>query len=616
MRLLSVVLLLVTFLLSLSNAQVYIGSSGPYWNGTCANSCPQSAPCQLLSAGATTMDRPCVLYFESGLTIPAHFLFMDVVGNVTLSSLGPVSLGGALRVENRGGGIVLQDFTSSGPNMFRFTSPETYILESSVTITDASQISLVGGGGSLVVIRNSNFTTTSATLMSWDLAAGATGHLSGVKAELSQGLSTMASAMGNEPTVHIHDSTITGLMFSGTPLKDISLENVTGTLLTSTSVFEQAPVGFVTILDSNLGSTSNSWLMGLGDVKGLRIARSHFENVVVRGAVEDVLLENSTFTLNQLYDPVILLTSLYKAKLKNLSITSRTSFGTAPVLSSLSPGMGFDLEFSDLVYSSPSSVPRMSVGGFIRLTANVVFPSLSLSSGVFFYGTFTPEFSGDIITSVSSAPVTFTESVRVIFHSISFGTGVSFSQTSNPEFAYRVTKPSQGILCADQADCVNQPLGTATRIIWDSSLPLPVVGEAYPYINSSRVTLFVSDFFNYTLSTSSEYHVPFFTFHELPPLAPVEVTPIDITPSEVSTPSGNSPSLITPTQSPSSAPSSSPSTDTPTSTPSSAIPTTASPDSPSSPVPTTASSDSPTSSATHQAAGWCISLGLVSLILL
>lgn len=192
MRLLSVVLLLVTFLLSLSNAQVYIGSSGPYWNGTCANSCPQSAPCQLLSAGATTMDRPCVLYFESGLTIPAHFLFMDVVGNVTLSSLGPVSLGGALRVENRGGGIVLQDFTSSGPNMFRFSAAKTYILDSSVTITDASQISLLGGCY-VVAIGNSNFTTTSAALMRWQLVAGATVLLVGVKADFSHGLSSSVS---------------------------------------------------------------------------------------------------------------------------------------------------------------------------------------------------------------------------------------------------------------------------------------------------------------------------------------------------------------------------------------------------------------------------------------
>ena len=120
----------------------------------------------------------------------------------------------------------------------------------------------------------------------------------------------------------------------------------------------------------------------------------------------------------------------------------------------------------------------------------------------------------------------------------------------------------------------------------------------------------------------------------------MEIAPIDNTPPEMSTPTGNthfgdSPALNTPTQAPTTFPTSSPSTppeiapidNNPSemSNPDDAIsplaPSYDSPSvnnstqSPSSSTPTAASSGTPTGSASHQAAGWCISLALLPLIL-
>lgn len=381
----------------------------------------------------------------------------------------------------------------------------------------------------------------------------------------------------------------------------------------------------------------NSGLSSLsGQAHALNIVRSQFDNVAVRGPMTYVKFENSTFTLGELYDSVVNIKTVSGAILTNCSFNSRTSTGSASALVTFEPGYGLGLTMSDIVYSSPSTIPRLGLSGMVQLEANAVFPSLYLAGSTYFYGTSTHEFSGDIAGSSGGLTLGIAGNALVIFNSISILNGLSISAQSGatPEFAYRVTDPDHGIQCTNGGSCINQP-NTLTRIIWD--LPLPAPRVSYPYINTwTTAATFVSDSPEYTLSSSDSNSISYFSFDEVPCPAfcnpeysgnctstaqctckagyegncqypPVEMIPISITPPDMSTPSGNTPS---PTGNSPSPPSSNPPSESPNTSPGSG-PTTQP-----SATPTSNSPSSPTSSATpRQMTAWCIPLALIAILL-
>lgn len=620
MKLFSAVIILVALSVCRSSAQVFIGSTGTAWNGVCDSSCPQSSPCQLQVSGPTTVPSLCTVSFMGGMSIPSHAFLASSSDSLTFSSLGQVSLAGDVSITATA--FILQDFDLSGPHGLDITASIAYIADSSVTFTDNSQITLSSCNS--VAIQNSNFSSNTRTFKLNDLATGAMVNISDSNLQNVQGVcETVVSTPGNEPSIYIRNSNVTGLIFHTSALSSVLIENTEGRISPNSHVFSNAPTGTVSFHNSQISSTGSAWMTpsGSSSIGTLKIIGSHFENVIASATASTIQFESSTFTVDQLYDPVINVTDVDSATLSGLSITTRTAIGSASALTSFVAypyGMGA-WSISNIVFTSDLTVPRMRLGGSsMVLSGAFAFPSLEIlgsSMTLVTRGVSNLVFTGDITTK-STSTLSFT-SAAVFVNSISIGNGVTVSCGSCNQFTYSITDLNHGIRCLGAVDCVD-----VNDVFIQWSYGLPLAGSTYFFSNSSKNSQnFVSDNNEFTFASQTSNSRMNFTFQEVP--CPPQCTPapnsahcvsnyfctcspgytgtsceftvIVVTPMAVPQ---DSPQSIAPYNAPSAnAPSITPSTTNPTQSPGS-------------------SPDSPTSSAQQHASMWYISFGLLAAVLL